>query len=56
MWAIEGPAVIYVRVCSAYIFLQKFYGFWSFIFIFNSLLVYFCVSLESVLESVFYSW
>ena len=24
MWAIEGPAVIYVSVCSAYIFLQKF--------------------------------
>ena len=30
-WVIEDPAVIYVRECFAYIFLWKFYSFWSYI-------------------------
>ena len=28
-WVIEHPAVIFVRECFAYVFLQEFYSFWS---------------------------
>ena len=34
---IEDPAVIYMREYFAYVFLQEFYSFWSYIQIFNPL-------------------
>ena len=34
-WVIEDPAVIYVRKCFAYVLLQEFYSFWSYVQMFN---------------------
>ena len=34
-WVTEDTAVIYVRECFAYIFLQQFYSFWFYTQIFN---------------------
>ena len=31
MWVIENPAVIYVTECIAYVFLQEFYSFLSYV-------------------------
>ena len=36
--------------CSAYVFLQKFYIFWSYIQIFNSFCVHFCVWCQKVFQ------
>ena len=47
-WVIEDLAVIYVRRCSAYVFLWEFYGFWSYIYVINPFLVYFCVWCQEV--------
>ena len=35
--------MIYVGECFAYVLLQEFYSFWSYVQIFNPFLVYFCV-------------
>ena len=34
-WVMEDPAVMYVRECFAYVPLQEFYSFWSYVQIFN---------------------
>ena len=49
-WVIEDPAVMYVRECFAYVLLQEFYSFWSYIQVFNPFLVYFCVWCQKVFQ------
>ena len=41
-------AVIYVKECSACIFFWEFYGFWSYVYIFNPFWVYFCIWYEKM--------
>ena len=41
---------MYVRECFAYVLLQEFYSFWSYIQIFNPFWVYFCVQCQKVFQ------
>ena len=44
-------ALIYVIECSACVFLQEFYSFWSYISVFNPFWVYLCVWCQEVFSS-----
>ena len=47
-WIREDVAVVYVRECLAYVFLQEFDSVWSYVQVFNPFGVYFCVWCQGV--------
>ena len=46
--------MIYVKECSAYVFFQKFSGFWSYIKVFNPFCVYLLYGVRKYSNLIFY--